>query len=426
MGRLFPCLLVALVLAGSFAVSLEYDQLTTAPTTIEDKGYVYITFCSRSNIARTFLFTPQGFVASPYRITLDFSGTSTIPDCKQAVVFVSSDYPGMYNLLVEGGSDDWVVPVEFSKMEPLTISLSQSVVYTGYDSVDLRVGGIGDDVWLTIDSSVVGANSQYKSTLPASFPVTFKFSEPGFYEVPINLKYARNNGTVNRDYTLGVRVEEAPVEIKNDLRVPSDGYTNLTVSMELPETIYSGVVSLSSDCLEGSTSESIENFKSGDVVFMVKGSCDPGVYAVNITVGDFQKSVPLHVYGPGGYELFFNTVKQDGKHNMEVIIANEGSQTMKTLSIRLQEGNYRIVREGSFIGDLDFGDYDSAELVFIPNSNPVDVNVKITYAMGGERQEIIQVVPYSFIPDSGNNTFYLFLVLAAAGVWYVRRRRARS
>ncbi len=416
--------LLLLLLSSVYAVSLDYSSLYTAPPTIQDRGYLYLTFCSRSNEARTFTFTPQGFVSSPDRLTLDFSGTSTVPDCKQAVVFVSSDSPGMYNLLVEAGSDDWTVPVEFAKLEPISISVSRSVLYTGYDPVDLTVHGTGENVWLTVNSSVVGVKRLYKSSLPATFSLVFHFPEPGFYEVPLTIQYDRNNFTVTQVHTLGMRVEEAPIKVSPELRVPSDGYTNLTISLELPETIYSGEVSLSSPCLEGSTSVSVENFRSGNVSFLVKGSCDPGVYGMNVTAEDFQKTVPLHVYGPEGYELFFNTMERAGEHSVEVIIANEGSQTMKAVSVRLLDGNYKIVREGAFIGDLEFGDYDSAELVFVPRSNPVDVNIKISYTLGGERKEVVRVVPYLY--ESGSSRWiYLLLVVLAAGVWYVKRRGTR-
>jgi hypothetical protein len=418
-------LVLLLLIIPSLAVSLDYDELYTAPATIQDKGFVYITFCSRSNEARTFHFTPNGFAASPYRLTLDFSGTSTIPDCKQAVIQVSSSTPGMFTLDADSGSDEWSIPVEFAKPEPLGITLSQSVIYTGYDTVELRVNGQGRDAWLTVDSPVVGTSSIYRSNLPATFPLTFHFTSAGFQEVPVTISYDRNNRTVTQTYTLGVRVEEAPIKIGRELRVPSDGYANLTVPMELPETIYSGTVSLSSPCLEGSTSSMVENFRSGNVTFQVKGSCDPGIYAVNVTAMDFQTTVPLHVYGPEGYEIFINTDQRDSEHRMDVIIANKGSQTMKALSVRLLDGNYRAVREGSFIGDLEFGDFDSVELAFVPLSNPVDVNYKISYTMAGDRKELVKAFHYEYPEASGGSFWYVVLVLAGVGVWYVKYRRPR-
>ncbi|MBR9689558.1 MAG: hypothetical protein GOV01_01515, partial [Candidatus Altiarchaeota archaeon] len=126
-----------LMLFSVYAVSLDYDSLYTAPAELQNKGYVYLDFCSRSNEARTFQFTSPDFSMSPNRVTVDFLGTSTVPDCKQIVIMVSSDVPGLYTLDAESGVDDWSIPVEFSKIEPITVGLSQSVLYTGYDTVDL-------------------------------------------------------------------------------------------------------------------------------------------------------------------------------------------------------------------------------------------------------------------------------------------------
>lgn len=420
-------LVILLLFASAHAISLDYSSTTTAPPTLEDKGYLYITFCSRANELETFDFTAQGFTATPGDLSLDFGGTSTTPDCKQAVLLVTSDDPGMFTLVADAGSQEWVIPVEFSKPEPLEIRLTQSAVYTGYDEVGLRVGGRGEDAWLTVGSQVVGNNRLYSAGLPATFPVTFHFSEPGFYDVPVLLTYDRNNRTVVQNYTLGVRVETPPVRILRDLRVPSDGYANLTLPLVLPETIYGGTVSLTSECLEGSTSQYVENFRQGNLTFQVKGVCDPGIYEMGVEAGNFQTTVPLRMYGPEGYELFLNTDQRDGEHRLDVVIANEGSQTMKSVSVRLLDGNYRMVREGSFIGDLEFGDFDSVELAFVPQGNPVDVNYRISYTLGGERLEDTRAFSYEFPRQSGGWLNWLLLLAAiAGGYWYVKHRRAGS
>ena len=419
-------LVIALIFLSAYAVSMDYDSLYTAPATLRDSGYVYTTFCSRSDEARTFTFTADDFMYSPSRMTVDFSGTSSIPDCKQVVVQVTSDEPGMFSLYAASGSDEWVIPVEFSILEPITLSLSKSVVYTGYDTVTLRARGTGRNVWLTVDSSIVGVDNLYKTNLPADFSLIFHFSDPGFYEVPVTLQYERNNNTITREYTFGIRVEEAPIQILGDIRVPSEAYSNLTLGLTLPETIYSGVVSLFSDCLSGSTSQRIENFKSGDVVFKVKGTCDPGIYNMNITAGDFESSVPLEIYGPGGFELFFNTDQNNEEHSIEVLIANKDSETMKSVSVRLLEGDYKIVKEGTFLGDLEFGDFDSAELDFIPSKKSLDINLKLSYTKGGERVDLIEVVPYDYQVKSNTSTYLAILLVIAVGAYYVKTRKARS
>lgn len=419
-------LVFALVLFSAYAISMDYDQFYTAPATLQDSGYVYLTFCSRADEARTISFTADDFMYSPSRMTVDFSGTPTVPDCKQVVVQVKSNDPGLFTLYAESGSDEWAIPIEFSKLEPITLSLSKSVVYTGYDTVSLRVGGAGRNVWLTVDSSLVGVDNLYKSSLPADFSLTFHFSEPGFQEVPVTLQYERNNNTITRTYTFGIRVEEAPIKVSGDIRVPSEAYSNLTLGLSLPETIYSGKVFLSSDCLGGSTSQSVENFRSGELTFRVKGMCDPGVYDMNITAGDFESSVPLEIYGPGGFELFFNTDQSGVEHSVEVLIANEDSETMKSVSVRLLEGDYKITKEGTFLGDLEFGDFDSAELDFIPNTDSVDLNLKISYTMGGERIELLKTVPYDFKTGSSATFYVVALLVIAGGAYYVKTRKSRS
>jgi len=335
---------LAFLMLSVSAITLEYDKVYTAPSPLKDHGFVYLTFCSTTNTIREFSFTAGGLFVSPNHLDVDFDGTTTIPDCKQVVIQINSNTPGLYSLLITSVTDDWVVPVEFSKEEPISISTSRSVIYTGYDRVDINVYGQGNDASLIVWSPVVGVSKVQKSSLPASFPTTFYFSKSGYYDVPVTLEYEVNNKTITRNFTLGLRVENAPLKVLNDLKVPSDGVVNFTLSLEVPETIYAGTVSLSSDCLEGGTSKRIENFKKGNVNFYVKGTCDPGLYSLEVSVGDMKTSVPLTIYGPEGFEQFTNTFVKDGKHTLEVILANEGSQSMKAVSVRILPGDYSIIK----------------------------------------------------------------------------------
>ncbi|MBR9690030.1 MAG: hypothetical protein GOV01_03990, partial [Candidatus Altiarchaeota archaeon] len=293
-----------------------------------------------------------------------------------------------------------------------------------YDTVDLRIAGVGENVWLTIDSPVVGTDTVQKSKLPATFPTTFHFTSAGFYEVPLTIQYDRNNKTITQLLSLGLRVEEAPLRVLNEIRVPSDGLLNLSLQLELPEKIFSGTVTLASSCLEGGVSKHIENFKSGVVSLYVKGTCDPGLYSVNVSVGDFQTSLPLTVYGPEGFETFTNTFVKDGKHTLEIILANEGSQTMKAVSVRLLPGDYQLIREGTFIGDLSFGDFDSAELVFIPNKQDVELQYNLSYTLGGEKITVTRVHSYHFEPARSSTGTYAIVAVLLLGVWYVKRRKS--
>ncbi len=416
---------VLFLLLAAQAIELDYDSYYTAPASLQEKGYLYITFCSTKDTTREFEFYPQDFSVSPLVLDINFDGTTAVPDCRQVVVQATSDSPGLFDLVIDAGGDDWVLPVEFSKIEPILISISDSVLYTGYDQVNLVVSGIGDNVWLTIDSSIVGVNTFHKSSLPATFSVNFYFSKEGFYSVPVTLSYDKNDYTLTQTYDLGIRVEKAPVRVNNNLRVPSDGYSNMTIDLELPEKIYSGTLTLISDCLSGETSKRVENFQSGELSLLVKGECDPGIYEVDLTIGDFETSVPLDVYGPEGYEFFFNTFEKSGVHSLEVVLANEGSQTMKAVSMRLLDGDYQKVREGSFIGDLDFGDFDSSELKFIPLSKSVDLNVKISYTQSGERKEILKTYPYTYVKSSNSTWIIIVIVLIGGGFWYAKRRKSR-
>ncbi len=418
-------LLPLFLLLSAYAVTLDYGSYTTAPSPLDSQGYLYITFCSKSSATHTFYFYPAGFSVSPSSVKVDFSGSSTSPDCRQVVLFASSDSPGMYNLIVKQGSDEWTLPVQFEKSEPLNVYLSKSALHTGYDSATLSISGEGQDVWVTVGASVVGLNKIYRPDLPAAIPLVFHFSSAGFYSVPVTIQYTVNNLTVVKNYTLGVRVEEAPVRVSGNLVVPSDGYANLTFNLSLPETIYSGVVSLSSKCLEGGTSTVVENFLSGPVSFRVRGTCDPGLYSLTISAGDFQVSVPLTISGPEGFETFTNTFVKDGKHTLEVTIANEGSQTMKAVSVRLEPGDYETLKEGAFLGDLEFGDFDSAELVFIPRAKRTLIRYTISYTLGGEKFTVER--EYTYTARGGSSRWWLYgLIALAAGGYYVKRRKARG
>ncbi|MBR9680755.1 MAG: hypothetical protein GOU98_02935 [Candidatus Altiarchaeota archaeon] len=418
-------IVLMLIMASTSALTLEYDQVYTAPAQLETTGFVYLTFCSNTGTLRAFSFTAGGIPVSPNDISIDFDGTALIPDCKQAVVQVSSNTPGLYSLLVTSVGDEWIVPVEFSKEEPISITTSRAVIYTGYDSVNIKVSGLGEDASLKIWSPVVGISKIQASNLPASFPTTFYFSKTGFYEVPVTLEYTINDKIITRNFTLGLRVEDAPLRILNDLRVPSDGIANFSVELEVPETIYASTVSLSSECLEGGTSKRIENFKTGTVTFYIKGTCDPGLYSLDVSVGDLKTSVPLTVYGPEGFEQFTNTFVKDGKHTLEVILANEGSQAMKAVSVRILPGEYSIIKEGSFVGDLDFGDFDSAELVFVPFNEQTTVNYQLTYTLGGEKLSIQKTYDYRYKKSTNTVGIISILVVIGLGVYYVRRSKAR-
>ena len=89
---------------------------------------------------------------------------------------------------------------------------------------------------------------------------------------------------------------------------------------------------------------------------------------------------------------------------------------MKSVSVRLLEGDYKIVKEGTFLGDLEFGDFDSAELDFIPNKKSLDINLKISYTKGGERIELIKAIPYDYQVKSKTSTYLAVLLLVAVGV----------
>ncbi|HDR53152.1 MAG TPA: hypothetical protein ENN60_00540 [archaeon] len=416
--------LFALFLLMSVGFALTFDAYTTAPSPLKEQGYVYLTFCSSTTEYVGFEFSAPGFQVSPREVAQSFSGTSILPDCRQVVLFVKADQPGQYNLLAKGHSNEWVVPVVFEKDLPLSISASKSVVYTGYTSLDLTFTGEGRDVWLSLDGDVVGLDSLYRSALPATFPVTFYFSETGFQQVPLTLTYSYGNASMTRTFNLGLRVVDAPITIEGPIEVPSGGMGVLSLSITSPETLYSPVVSLSSSCLEGELRKYLETFTSGVLDFEVRTTCDPGIYPLEVAVGDYVRSVPLKVTGPEGYELFFNPKITKGESRLEVVIANKGSDDMRAVSVRLLDGDYIKLKEGSFIGDLTQGDYDSTDLEFIPTKNPVQVNFVIFYNQGGERHNITRQLTYSYV--KGGVSIWGLLILAGIGYVVYRKFRGRK
>jgi len=417
--------LLFLLFVPVFAVYFDASSMATVPSPLEDQGYLYLTFCSKSTETATFKFHPQGFTVSPTELSVYFSGSSALPDCRQIVVFVKARSPGMYNLIVQKGIDEWSIPVVFEKREPLVVSLSKSVLYTGYDTAKLYISGTGTDVWVMLNGSIVGTNVLHSISLPASFDITFYFPQAGYYSIPVSVTYRRGNSTVTQTYLLGLRVEEPPIEISSDTRVPAQGYANLTLRITSPETLYSTRVSLVSSCLEGETEKFVEKLKEEELVFRVKGKCDPGIYPLVVQIGNFQRTIPLEIYGPGGFDLMLSPTFEKDRVTLEVTVANIGSETMKAVSVKLLPGDYIIEDEGTFLGDLEPGDFDSADLTLIPKKNPVEVKYQIAYTKAGRR--IVLNKTYELRIPQGKGSFWLLLLLiAGAVVYYVRTRKAGS
>jgi len=110
---------------------------------------------------------------------------------------------------------------------------------------------------------------------------------------------------------------------------------------------------------------------------------------------------------------------------LEVTVANIGSETMKAVSVKLLPGDYIIEDEGTFLGDLEPGDFDSADLTLIPKKNPVEVKYRIAYTKAGRR--IVLNKTYELRIPQGKGSFWLLLLLiAGAVVYYVRTRKAGS
>ncbi|MBR9680184.1 MAG: hypothetical protein GOU99_04000 [Candidatus Altiarchaeota archaeon] len=416
-------LILAFLFLPIFAISLSSHY--TSPTTLEDQGVLYVTFCSQTSEFAKFYFTPQGFTVSQTSVQKDFAGTTLVPDCKQITLIVRSGEPGLLDLKIRKGADEWVVPVKFEKKQSLLPTLSKSVIYTGYDDAVLRLGGTGKDVWVTLTGSIVGSNILYADSLPAEFPIQFHFGSSGYQEIPVIVQYIAGNSSVTQSFTLGLRVEEAPIDVTGDSDIPSGGFSNLTLHITAPEKLYSTKISLHSSCIEGNTERYFEEFQEGDVVFRVKGTCDPGSYQMNVSVGDHIRSIPIDIIGPGGYEVFFTPSFETTEASLEVMIANEGSESMKAVSVRLIDGNYSKIKEGTFIGDLEPGDYDSADLTFIPHKNPVSVNIKISFTHGGVRVDDILAYDFHYVQKNSMGWWFI-LILAGVGVWYVKRRKASN
>ena len=412
-----------MIMIAGFSATLNYDTITTSPSTLSEQGYVYLTFCSSTSEFINFKFTANDFEVSPSTISADFSGTPTVSDCEQLAVFVQSDQPGQFLLKVVGDTDQWQIPVIFEKDLPLSVSVRDSVVYTGYTSTYLSVSGEGTDVWVDIDGNVVGLDSIYRSTLPANFPVTFYFEQAGFYQLPVTFTYLYGNAVMTRSFNLGLRVEEAPIKIEMGIEIPSGGRANLSIYIESPEPLYSPIISLTSSCLEGELQKYPETFTKGTLNFDVKSVCDPGIYPLTVSVGDFVRNVSMDVTGPEGYELFFNPEILKGESSLEVVIANKGSNDMKAVSVRLLDGAYTKIKEGSFLGDLESGDYDSTDLEFIPGKNPVTVNFVIFYNQGGQRLNITKSLTYSRV--SASVSPYLIVLLAGVAFFGYRKFRNR-
>ncbi|MBR9681603.1 MAG: hypothetical protein GOV00_02260 [Candidatus Altiarchaeota archaeon] len=415
-------LVLFLLMFAGFSATLDYDLLATSPSPLDGQGYVHITFCSKEVEFIKFRFSATDFTVSPSSIDVDFSGTALIPDCKQIPVFVKSDRPGQYVLTVAGDSDEWTVPVDFEKNLPISISTSEAIIYTGYSDVSLRVTGQGEDVWITVNQDVVGLNTMYKPSMPANFPFTFYFEEAGFQVVPVNVSYIYGDATLSQIYKLGLRVEEAPVQVGGELSVPSGSYSDLSLDITSPEKMYGVKISISSTCLEGETEKYLADFQSGTLDFKVRSTCDPGIYELTVSIGDYMRKVPLTVTGPEGYELFFNPEIMDGESSLEIVIANKGSNDMRAVSIRLLDGDYTKIKGGSFLGDLEGGDYDSAELEFIPKKNPVTVNFVISYNQDGQRQNITKSLTYSKVKTKVSSTTIILL----AGVAFFGYRKFRN
>ncbi len=417
--------LLFMMMVAGFSATLDYSSIATSPSTLDEQGYVYLTFCSDKVDFVKFKFSATDFEVLPASIDVAFSGTTASPDCEQLVVFVKSSRPGQFLLKVTGDSDEWQVPVVFEKKLPFSVSVKDSVVHTGYTSTYLTVSGEGRDVWMDIDGNVVGLDSIYRSTLPANFPVTFYFERAGFYQLPVTFTYLYGNSTMTRTFNLGLRVEEAPVKIGDGIEVPSGGRANLSIYIESPETLYSPAISLSSPCLEGELQKYPEVFTKGTVSFNVKSTCDPGIYPLTVSVGDFVRNVSMEVTGPEGYELFFNPDIVKGESSLEVVIANKGSNDMKAVSVRLLDGEYTKVKEGSFLGDLESGDYDSTTLRFIPKRNPVAVNFVISYNQEGQRHNITRSLTFSRV-KAGVSPYLIVLLIGVAFFGYHKFRNRRA
>lgn len=412
------------LISVSFAVTLDYDQYTTVPTTLEDQGYLYITFCSETSEFADFDFDPVGFTVSPTETEADFYGTSLVPDCRQLVLFAQADEPGQYILRISESSDEWVLPVIFQKDLPISVSVSKSVIHTGYSDLSLRVSGEGSDVWMSVDGNVVGLDSIYRSSLPATFPVTLYFSSAGFQQIPLTLNYRYGNASISRDFNLGLRVEESPIQISDNIEIPSGGRANLSVHIISPEVLYSPKITLSSSCLEGELEKYLETFKEGTLDFKVHSTCNPGIYPLTVHVGDYIRNISMTVTGPEGYELFFNPHIIKGESSLEVVIANKGSDEMRAVSVRLLDGDYHKIKEGTFLGDLEQGDYDSVDLEFIPASNPVTVNLAIYYNQNGQRWNITRQLPYSYA--RAGVSWWMLLILAGVAFFGYRKWRNRK
>jgi hypothetical protein len=412
------------LLTIGFAATLDYSEYTTAPSPLEDRGYVYITFCSTESEFVSFKFTPQGFTATPSQVDLRFSGTSTVPDCEQAVLFVQADQPGQYNLLVDGTAKQWAVPVVFEKDLPLSISVSEAVVHTGYSQVAIVVEGDGQEVWMDLTGNIVGLDSFYSSKLPAVFPVTFYFSQTGFQQIPLTLNYNYGNASLTRQFNLGLRVEDSPIQISDGIELPSGGRANLSIEIISPEVLYSPTVSLESECLEGELQKYPEVLKQDTLSFKVRSTCNPGIYPLTVHVGDYVRNVSMTVTGPEGYELFFNPKVVKGESSVEVVIANKGSDEMRAVSVRLLDGDYIKIKEGTFLGDLEQGDYDSVDLEFVPTSNPVQVNLAIFYNQEGQRWNITKQLTYSYA--KAGVSMWTILILAGVAFFGYRKFRNRK
>jgi len=415
-------LLAVFLLVSSFAAYLNADLTATQPSSLETQGYLYLTFCSVSNEYVTFKLTPYGFSASPTEIRMDFSGSSSSPDCRQLVIFVKADSPGMYNLKIKEGSDEWWVPVVFEKRLPLELLLSKQVIYTGYDSVRLFVRGDGTNAWVYFPGNLVGSNILHSPSLPASFDITFHFSQPGYYAIPVSVRYDHGNTTLVQNYTLGLRVEEPPLEISGSLRIPSEGYADLKLHVHSPEVLYSTKVSVSSECIEGDTERFFPELSDANVTFKIRGKCDPGIYPLIVQVGSYSRTLPLEIYGPGGFDVMISPGYEKGKASIEVTVANIGSDTMKSVSVKLLPGNYIIDEEGTFLGDLDPGDFDSADLSFTPRGNPVLVRYQIAFNKAGER--VVLNRTYEFTAPREGGFPWIWLLVTAAVVYYAYTRKA--
>ncbi len=415
------------LLAIAFAISLEASQIYTIPQPLEDTGYLYLTFCSQSSGSETLKFYANGFEVEPEKQELYFSPitstTGVIPDCKTVAVKVSSSKPGMFELKIEGDEQDWYLPVIFWKRE-LSIEASRNRLYTGYEKVGFWIHGNASDVWLSINSSAVGVLEKHFPSTPAYFETELYFPKPGYYLIPVRLSYLKNGARFQDVFLLGFRVDEFPLQVRARSNLTYGEEGEVTLEITSPRPLYSVKVKLFSPCIEGESEKYFSRLENVNVSFKVKAKCEPGIYGAKVYVGAYEREIPLEIKGNDEIKVFVSPSFEKNKITLEITVANIGKRKLSSVSVELLENeNYTVLDQGTFLGDLNPGDFDSADLSIKPKSSKISVKYRIEYDVDGKRKSL--TMEYELKIKEAKKPWYLLALLALV-IAYVYFRKTRG